>query len=178
MTAGLRPPPEAAHEATSDQYRRPVRVPIWSLVVVACCWGVVACGEGAVTRQQAVESFQVANPDATAEQSGCVVDALIDQYGLEELADQLEADPVDPAFEESQFSQMFLCGMEGDVRDQISTQLEDAGVAADDAPCVADALVTSMDEDDVGVLLSGEITDSFAEKFYDALESCDALNPS
>jgi hypothetical protein len=155
-----------------------VQHPICALLLLAFASAAAGCGEPAPTREAAIESFQTANPAASEEQAACVVDGLIARYGLEELAEELEAEPIAPELEEVQFSTMFLCGMEGDVREQISTQLEDAGIASDDAPCVSDELVGSMSEEDVGVLLSGEITDSFAEKFYDAVESCDALSPS
>jgi len=137
---------------------------------------VAGCGGGA-SREAAIESFQDANPEATDEQAACVVDGLIDRYGLDELDAQLGTVPLDAAFEEDQFREMFVCGVDGDWRADITEQLIDNGVAAEDAPCVSDELFATMSDDDIGVLLTGQITDSFSETFYDALETCNALNP-
>ena len=136
----------------------------------------VGCSQG-LTREDAIESFRRANSEATEEQAACVVDGLIDRYGLADLEAELSAEPLGPDFEEDQFREMFVCGVDGDWRAEVTTQLIENGVAADDAPCVTDDLFATMSDDDIGVLLTGEITDSFSEKFYAALETCDALNP-
>ena len=133
------------------------------------------CGSG-FNRASAIESFRTANEEATPGQAECVVDALIDTYGVDQLESELGADPIDAGFEEAQFREMFRCGVAGDWRQQITDQLIENGVAPDDAPCVSDELFATMTDDDVDVLLSGEITDSFTDLFYTALESCDALN--
>jgi hypothetical protein len=41
---------------------------------------------------------------------------------------------------------------------------------------VADALVVDLDDDDIDVLLSGEITDAFFEKFFAAMDGCGAID--
>jgi hypothetical protein len=135
-----------------------------------------ACGQDGFDRAAAVDSFSTANPDATDIQSGCVIDRLIDRFGLDGLEEQLSADPQELDFEEAQFRDMFACGMEGDVQDQIAEQLENNGVAPADAPCVADELVTDLTDDDIDVLLSGDISDEFLAKFVAAMESCGAIN--
>jgi hypothetical protein len=135
-----------------------------------------ACGQG-FSRDDAVDSFVTANPEATQEQGECVVDGLIERYGTAELEAELSEQPLDPTFEEEQFREMFRCGVAGDWRSDITAQLIDNGVAPDDAPCVSDELLATMTDDDIGVLLTGEITESFSAKFYAALETCEALNP-
>lgn len=136
-----------------------------------------ACGQG-YDRAQALESFRSTNPDVTADQAGCVVDQLIDRYGLDGLADQLEAGAgAGEAFIEAQYREMFACGVEGDVATVLAEQLEASGVSAEDAPCVADELTGGLTDDDIDVLLSGEITEDFAAKFAAAMESCGALTP-
>ncbi|MGI9614942.1 MAG: hypothetical protein ACR2QO_18675 [Acidimicrobiales bacterium] len=137
---------------------------------------IVGCGAGA-SREAAIESFQNTNPEATDEQAACVVDGLIDRYGLDDLDTQLGTVPLDAAFEEDQFREMFVCGVDGDWRADITEQLIGNGVAAEDAPCVSDELFATMSDDDIGVLLTGDITESFSDTFYDALQSCGALNP-
>ena len=144
---------------------------------VACATLVLAaCGQG-FTREVAIDSFGEANPDATPDQSACVVDLLIDQYGLEQLEVELATDPLDANFEEAQFRAMFRCGIEGDVTQQLTVQLTDAGVDRADAPCVAEALVESLTDADIDVLLSGQLTDEFSTKFFQAMDDCGALNP-
>lgn len=132
------------------------------------------CGQG-FSGQSAAASFAEAN-DASAEEAECVVGELIEGYGLDQLELEL-AEPTDAAFEQAQVRAMFRCGMLGDVEEQVTGQLTEAGVDAADAPCVAGELTASLDDGDVDVLLTGQITDAFSAKFYQAMEACDALNP-
>lgn len=156
---------------------RPSGRRLLAVVFLACAALLSGCGQNPeFDRDAAVVSFAEANPSASTSQSECVVDRLIDRYGLEELQTELEADPLDPAFTEAQFRDMFTCGVEGDVRDQIVEQLQANDVAEADAPCVADALMVDLDDSDVDVLLSGEITDAFFAKFVTAMEDCGAIN--
>lgn len=136
------------------------------------------CGDGGdqFDRDAAVVSFSQANPEATEAQAACVVDRLVDRYGLDGLEQELEADEQSDEFVEVQFRDMFACGMEGDVRDQIIEQLEANDVAPADAPCVANELVADLTDGDIDVLLSGEITDDFFAKFISAMEACGAIN--
>ena len=144
--------------------------------VAALVFALPACGSG-FDRSSAIESFRAANVEATEDQASCVVDALVDTYGLDQLEAELAADPIDAGFEEVQFREMFRCGVAGDWSRQITEQLIENGVAPDDAPCVSDELFATMSDDDIDVLLSGEITESFTDVFYTALETCNALNP-
>ncbi len=146
----------------------------WS-IFLALTAALAGCAQG-FDRNGAVLGFAETHPDATTEQAECVVDRLLDRYALEDLEAKLASDPMEPGFEEAQFRDMFACGLEGDVRDQIATELESTGLKAEEAPCVADALVEDLDDADIDVLLSGEITDAFYEKFFVAMESCGAVN--
>ncbi|MEZ5340319.1 MAG: hypothetical protein R2706_02395 [Acidimicrobiales bacterium] len=129
----------------------------------------------AVNRDDLVTSFQSANPEATDEQASCVVDALINVHGIEGVEQQLALDPVDPAFEELQFRTMVHCGMTGQLEVALTQQVAGLDVAADNRACVVDALVADITDDDLDVLLSGQITDDYYAKFFDTLSSCDAL---
>lgn len=128
-----------------------------------------------MSRDSLIAGFQESNPDAGTDQAGCVVDRLLERYGIEELEELLQTEPIADDFEEAQFRDMFACGIEGDVQAQIVDQLVANGVEAADAPCVAEGLMTDLDDDDIDVLLSGEITDEFYQKFFVAMESCDAI---
>lgn len=108
-------------------------------------------------------------------QARCVVDILFETYGAEGLEVELDRAVPSDDFEEAQYRAMFGCGMRGDVRDQLAGQLEQRGLTDDEAACVADALTGDLDEDDLDVLLSGELTDEFFDKYFDAMSSCDAL---
>jgi hypothetical protein len=132
------------------------------------------CGQG-FDRGAAVDSFRRANPEVSGEQAGCVVDRLVERYGLDGLVEELEADVPDAAFTEAQFQDMFACGVEGDVEAQIAEQLEASGVDPADAPCVAAAITADLGGDDIDVLLSGEITEEFMAKFVDAMDRCGAI---
>ncbi|MDH3300635.1 MAG: hypothetical protein OES24_09040 [Acidimicrobiia bacterium] len=119
--------------------------------------------------------FTAANPDVTTAQAECVVDRLLSDRELEAIEVELTAEEITPAFEEDQFRAMFLCGIEGDVGEQITEQLVANGVSPGDAPCVSDQLIGQLTDGDVDVLLSGEITDEFYAKFFDAMERCGAV---
>lgn len=133
-----------------------------------------SCAQG-VSRDNLVTAFVENNPDASTAEAQCVVDRLIGQYDLAELEVELTAAVPAPSFEEAQFRSMFVCGIEGDVGQQITEQLTANGVAAEDAPCVSERLVDEMTDGDIDVLLSGEITDDFYAKFFTAMEACGAV---
>ncbi len=140
--------------------------------VVVAALVLAACGGGGGDRESAIAAFEEANPDVGARESGCVVDELIERHGLDDL-DRLLAEPEsDAGFEEDQFRAMFRCGVGGDVEQQITEQLTAVGVAPADAPCVASELVSTLTDDDIDVLLSGEITEGFAAKFTTAAAGC------
>jgi hypothetical protein len=138
--------------------------------------GLAGCG-GTYSRQSAIDTFSTANPEATPEQAGCVVDSLIDRYSLDRLEVELDADPPDAAFEEVQFREMARCGLAGDLHQLVLDQLVASGISEADAPCVADRLVGTMTDDDIDVLVSGQISEQFSAKFLQAIDDCDALSP-
>lgn len=150
---------------------RPVLV-----VVTMLCALLPGCGQNTFDRAAAIASFTETHPDASNVEAGCVVDRLIERFELPGLEAELAANPQDPEFEEAQFRDMFACGMEGDVQEQIVEQLEANGVSEADAPCVADELVSDLSDGDIDVLLSGDISDEFLAKFVTAMESCGAIN--
>ena len=129
----------------------------------------------AVTEEDLLESFKSTNVDATDEQAGCVVDQLINIYGVEGLEAELLAEPADREFDEQQFRTMIHCGMTDRLTNPLTAQLQRLEVPTESQPCVVAALTTDITDDDLDVLLSGEITDEYYAKFFDALLSCDAL---
>lgn len=153
--------------------------PLAGGIVALLILSVVAAGcAESFTRETAIESFAATNPEATDDQAACVVDGLIARYGIEELELQLETEPLDAEFEETQFREMLRCDVAGRWREEIVAQLVANDVPPSDAPCVADELLVTMDDDDVDVLLTGEITDQFSDTFLAALDACGALNPT
>lgn len=135
----------------------------------------VGCGQGGFDRAAAIESFGQANPETTATERACVVDRLIDRYDVDGLESELANDEPSVEFVEAQFRDMFACGVEGDVESQIADQLGAAGVGAEHTPCVAETLAQDLDDGDIDVLLSGDITEQFFDKFYSAMDRCGAL---
>lgn len=143
------------------------------MVVAAACLA-AACGQS-ITRESLVADFTAANPDVTSAQAECVVDRLLAERELTAIEAELTADVVAGEFEEDQFRAMFVCGIEGDVGDQITEQLVANGVSPADAPCVSGELTGQLTDADIDVLLSGEITDEFYAKFFAAMENCGAV---
>lgn len=135
----------------------------------------LGCGQS-FDRQAAVESFSKANPAASERQAECVVDRLIEGYGLGGLEEQLSAEPAEAAFEEAQFRTMFACGLDVGIRSQILEQLQANDVSEEHAPCVTDAITADLTDDDLDVLLSGEMSDDFFARFVSAMEDCGAIN--
>lgn len=132
------------------------------------------CGGGGASRDDVVARVKVDNTDATAEQAGCVADRLIERFGLDELDGMLAADPPDADLEEAEFTDAFRCGVVGDVRQEIVDQLTANAVPADQAGCVADELVPGLTDADIDVIVSGDITESFTQKFDTAMRDCGA----
>ncbi len=145
---------------------------------VALVLGVVVTVSGcssSLTRQEADEAFLRGHPDATEHQAGCVVDKLISTYGLDGLQIELEREVPVRSFEIDQFRASFGCGLTGDVEAELARQLEASGVKPVSARCAGKELTASLDDEGLDVLLSGEITDEFYEKYFVALEACNAL---
>ena len=141
-----------------------------------------SCGQG-FSKQDAVGAFTAAHPDASTVEATCVVDHLIEQYeavpidetALAALEAELLADPISEDFELDQFRAMFGCGMTDAVEAQLGRQIAARGIDASAAECVTDELIVELDRDDLEVLLTGEMSDEFFEKFFDASEVCGTL---
>ncbi len=143
-------------------------------MVAVAALGLAACA-AEFTREAAIDSFVATNEDASRQQAGCVVDRLVDGYTLTGLEEELAAERLDADFEEAQFRAEFGCGMRSGVEASLVSQLEASGIETADAECAADELVDSLEESDLDVLLTGELTDTFYTKYFDSLERCDAL---
>ena len=141
-----------------------------------------SCGQG-FSKQDAVGAFAAANPNASTVEATCVVDRLIEQYeavpvdetGLAAIEAELLADPISEGFELDQFRAMFGCGMTDAVEAQLGRQIAARGIDSSAADCVTDELIVNLDGDDLEVLLTGEMSDEFFAKFFDASDVCGAL---
>ncbi len=129
----------------------------------------------AVTEDDILESFRSTNADASDEQATCVVDQLINSYGVDGLEAELKADPVSREFDEQQFRTMIHCGMTSRLTEPMTAQVKRLDVPEETQACVVEALTSDITDADLDVLLSGEITDEYYAKFFDALTTCDAL---
>ncbi|MEM7340346.1 MAG: hypothetical protein AAF467_16935 [Actinomycetota bacterium] len=143
--------------------------------MIATALGLAACAEG-FTQEAAVESFATANPDATSAEAECVVDALVAQYGLEELEQELANEPPFPSFTNAQFRASFDCGMTEPVIEQLVPQVVASGVADEHAECVATELVATITDDELDALTGGPAAETFGGRYLEAAESCGALN--
>lgn len=132
------------------------------------------CGGGGIGRDDVVARVTDDNAGITADQAGCVADRLIDRFGLDQLDTMVAADPPDADLEEAEFTDAFRCGVVGDVRQEIVDQLTANAVAPDQAGCVADELVPDLTDADIDVIVSGQITESFTQKFDTAMRDCGA----
>ncbi len=104
-----------------------------------------------------------------------MVDKLISIYGLEGLETELEREVALESFQTDQFRAAFGCGLTGEVEEELVRQLVATGIDPEGARCASQELTGSLDDADLDVLLSGEITDTFYQKYFVALEACDAL---
>ncbi len=136
---------------------------------------VVAAGCGnEFTRDDVAASFANSSPDVPAEAADCVVDDLIETFGIDGLAAELEAEQTSIAYAEADTRARLRCGLVGDVRNELVTELEASGVTSDASTCVADALLSDLSDDDIEVLLSGASSEAFTQKYLDAAEDCGA----
>ncbi len=141
-----------------------------------------SCSSG-FSKDQAIEAFQAANPDASTAEAACVIDALIETYETEPVDEsalggleaELLAEPSRPEFVLDQYRAKFGCGMTEDVEAQLRRELAANGISAEAVGCVAEELAGSLTDDDLDVLINDEMTDSFYRTFFAAVESCDAL---
>lgn len=143
------------------------------MVLAALVLGVSACGSGnGLSAQQAADRLRAANPDMTSDQAGCVADRLLVRFGSDGLGPKLESTIPDPDFQEVEFTDMFRCGVGGDPRQQIIDQLEANDLPDTTAPCVADRLLATMSDADIGALLSGDVNQPLTVKFDTAMSDC------
>lgn len=134
------------------------------------------CGVVVNTKADLVEAFMRANPDASNSEASCVIDSLTEALGATELIATLWQDPIPRDFELAQFRASFECGIDSEIRSELTAQLVDQGTPADKAPCVADAIVDEMNPAELNVLITGEITDAFYTKYFNAMQTCGALD--
>ncbi|NNF55282.1 MAG: hypothetical protein HKN03_12690 [Acidimicrobiales bacterium] len=133
-----------------------------------------SCGLEDQVSPALVESFAAAN-NVSGETASCAVGLLQEQFGFWELTDRLiEADD-SLRFQRRQFEAIFNCGDRSTIAKQLEPQLINQGVSSNDASCVATRIADEMGADDLGVLYSGNTTDSFYSLYFAALEHCDAL---
>ena len=145
------------------------------------------CSAG-FSRADAVASFQEANPDASAIESACVVDELIEIYeedpvdenDLVGLEAQLAGEPPAGSFVQDQFRAKFHCGMTDDVEQQLRRELAANDIDPAAVDCVATELAGRLTDGDLDLLIAatgdGDVmTDSFYATFFASVEACDAL---
>lgn len=165
--------------------------------VLVAAFAVAACSND-LSRAEAVESFQVANPGASIAEATCVIDALIEEYEGEPVDEaalagveaELLAEPQSERFLLDQFRATFGCGMTDGVEAQLRRELLANDINESAVDCVAKALAGRLTDADLGVLigagqdgadqdgaddLSSEASSSFYASFFAAVEGCDAL---
>lgn len=153
-----------------------------SVWVAAVVMTAAACATG-FSKDEAVEAFQAANPEASTLEAVCVVEALMADYedqpadpsDLRGLEAELLAEPPKQQFVLDQYRAMFGCGMTADVEAQLRRELVANGVDADAVGCVAAELADNLTDSELDVLIDDEMNDSFYATFFDAVETCDAL---
>ncbi len=134
----------------------------------------VACSSS-LSEDDLVESYQNSHPEVSGEVASCVVGELVDAYDIEGIEAELNAASLSAAFAERQYLAQFHCGQTDDVLRQVTTMLLDRGLEPEQADCVAGDLVGELDDADLEVLMRGEMTDQFFDKYFTATYDCDAL---
>ncbi len=132
-----------------------------------------ACGED-FTRADVLDSFRANAPDLAATDADCVVDDLIDTFGIDGLAEELAGQETSISYAEADTRARLRCGLVGDYRTGFVAEIEASGVSAEAAGCVADAVLSDLTDADIEVLLSGTSNDDFTQKYLDAAEACGA----
>ncbi len=128
-----------------------------------------------LTEDDLVEAYQTSRPNFSADVAECVVGRLVETFGVDGVEGELDAITQTDAFEVALYRAEFDCGETGDVERRLVELLLDRDLEPEAAECVAGDLAGDLDDSDFDVLLSGEITDQFFDKYYTALYDCDAL---
>lgn len=128
-----------------------------------------------LSEEDLAEAYQASNDNASATMSECIVGTLVDQFGVDGVEAELEAVTATQDFQRTQYQAEFRCGDTADVETQIEALLTARDGDPDAASCIASALVPKLDDSDLEVLLSGEMTDQFFDKYFVAVSDCDAL---
>ena len=128
-------------------------------------------------RGDLVDSFGRDFPTATEEQTGCVVDGLLDRFEIEEIEQELASDPASPAFGNALVAAMAACGYDLSSYDRwtlaLVGELVELGYEPDVARCAADRLSADLAPEEVEALTAGELPAGFRQQLRDALDGCD-----
>lgn len=135
----------------------------------------LGCGQE-LDRAALLESFERDLPDATPAQAGCVVDDLVERFGLDEIEQELEAERASRQFANAAVVAMAECGYDLSRFEPwtatLVQNLDRLGYQPDDARCLADEVSPGLSGEQVQQLLDGEVPAGFRRRMAAALEAC------
>ncbi len=145
-----------------------------SATLLALGGGIGACSSE-LTADDLAAAYRRGHPDIDEAVARCVVDALTLIYSIEQIEAQLARPSVSDDFAWEQYRSEAVCGSTANLEAQLSGLLVERGLNVSQAECTAAALAEDVEDSDLLVLRTGEMTDAFYARYFDALQTCEAL---
>ena len=144
-----------------------------SVALLALGGGFAAC-TSELTGEDLATAYRRGHPEVDDAIARCVVDALTLTYSIEEIEAELARPAVSDDFAWDQYRSEALCGSTANFEAQLTGLLVETGLDLDQANCAAATLAEHVDDSDLLVLRTGEMTDAFYARYFDALQACEA----
>lgn len=145
-----------------------------SATLMALASGIGACSSER-TAEDLVAAYQRGHPDVDDAVARCIVDSLTLVYSIGQIDAELARPAVSDDFAWAQYRSEAVCGSTANLEAQLTGLLVETGLDRSQAECAAAALAANIQDSDLLVLRTGEMTDAFYARYFDALQTCEAL---
>jgi hypothetical protein len=128
-----------------------------------------------LTAADLVTAYRRSHPEVDDVVARCVVDELTLTYSVDQIEAELARPVVSADFAWEQYRSEAVCGSTDGLVTQLTGLLIETGLDADAAGCTASKLAERVLDADLSVLRSGQMTEAFYARYFDALQACEAL---
>ncbi len=128
-----------------------------------------------LTTADLVTAYRRSHPEVDDVVARCVVDELTLTYSVDQIEAELAQSVVSADFAWEQYRSEAVCGSTDGLVTQLTGLLIETGLDADAAGCTASKLAERVLDSDLAVLRSGQMTEAFYARYFDALQACEAL---
>ena len=128
-----------------------------------------------LTTADLATAYRRSHPEVDDVVARCVVDELTLTYSVDQIEAELARPMVSADFAWEQYRSEAVCGSTDGLVTQLTGLLTETGLDADAAECTASKLAERVQDSDLAVLRSGQMTEAFYARYFDALHACEAL---